>query len=231
MSKSPTTSPETQDDILAGEYVLGVMPHSERSAFAQRLLREPDLLGIVHMWERRFAPLTDTIEPVAAPSTVWNGLESRLFPAPAASQPNWWNSLLLWRGLATGALAAALAFGAVLVIQPAKKSGDLVAQVAGDSEVKLVVLYDPDTATLRLNRTAGAAAQGRVFELWLIAGKDAPVSLGVLPGANTQRVVVPEPMRAKLQNAVLAISDEPTGGSPTGQPTGAVLATGALTMI
>ena len=31
--------------------------------------------------------------------------------------------------------------------------------------------------------------------------------------------------------AILAISDEPLGGSPTGQPTGDVLAAGALTPV
>ena len=36
-------------------------------------------------------------------------------------------------------------------------------------------------------------------------------------------------LRAALEGAVLAISDEPTGGSPTGAPTGDVLALGEIT--
>ncbi len=218
-----------EDNLLAAEYVLGVLPHAERQTFAQRLEREPDLQRRVTMWEQHFDPLVDEYVPVAAPPSVWHAIENRLFPAQVKA--SWWNNLLLWRSLAGGALTAALLFGAVLVNQPATREGDLVAQVAGESDVKLVALYDPANATLRLNRTAGTAQQGRAFELWLIAGQDAPVSLGVLPADNTQRILVPEALRAKLQNAVLAISDEPMGGSPTGRPTGAVLATGALTSI
>jgi anti-sigma-K factor RskA len=223
--------PKDEDHILAGEYVLGVLPHAERQRFTERLAREPDLQKLVTAWEERLSPLADTVEPVAAPPAVWNAIESRLFPASAPTKASWWNSLALWRGLAGGALAAALVMGTVLINQPDTGTADLVAQVAGESDVKLLALYDPQSATLRINRTAGNAAQGRVLELWLIAGNDAPVSLGVLPVDTTQRIVVPASLRDKLPNAVLAISDEPPGGSPTGLPTGAVLATGPLTAI
>ena len=231
MSERPSSPAQHPDDILAGEYVLGVLPHGERTVFAQRLEREPDLQRRVALWEQSFSHLTEEIEPVASPPSVWRAVENRLFPSPEVARPNWWNSLVLWRSLAGGALAAAFVFGTVVVNQPDKAAIDLVAQVAGESEVKLVALYEPDTSALRLTRTAGTAGQGRAFELWLIAGPDAPVSLGVLSVDGTQRIIVPEALRGKVQNAVLAISDEPAGGSPTGQPTGAVLATGVLTAI
>jgi anti-sigma-K factor RskA len=227
-----STQSRRDDHLLAGEYVLGVLPHAERQAFAQRLAREPDLQQLVLDWEERLSPLANEIEPTTPPAAVWKTIETRLFPKQANAPTTWWNSLLLWRGLAGSALAAALVLGAVLVNQPSGGEGaSLIAQVAGESDVKLAALYDPQTATLRLNRTAGSAAQGRVFELWLIAGTDAPVSLGVLTADNVKRITVPAALREKLPNAVLAISDEPTGGSPTGLPTGAVLATGPLTAI
>ncbi len=64
--------------------------------------------------------------------------------------------------------------------------------------------------------------------MWLIAGDDAPVSLGVLPDGPVRLAIAPD-LRPRLAGATLAISDEPPGGSPTGQPSGAVLATGPLT--
>ncbi len=223
--------PKDEDHILAGEYVLGVLPHAERQAFAERLAREPDLQRLVTAWEQRLSPLVDAIEPVTAPPAMWNTLENRLFPQQVPAATSWWNSLAIWRTLAGGALAAALVLAAVLINRPDVAGSNLVAQVAGESDLKLVALYDPQTATLRVNRTAGTAVQGRVFELWLIAGKDAPVSLGVLPADSTQRITVPVALRERLAGSVLAISDEPTGGSPTGLPTGAVLATGLMTAI
>ena len=65
--------------------------------------------------------------------------------------------------------------------------------------------------------------------MWLIAdGAGAPVSLGVLPAAQFAELAIPADQIAALAGATLAISDEPLGGSPTGQPTGAILAVGKV---
>ena len=78
----------------------------------------------------------------------------------------------------------------------------------------------------------GNARPGRTLELWLIkAGAAQPVSLGVLTAEETSRFTLPEQLASGFAQAVLAISDEPAGGSPTGLPTGAVLATGKITKL
>jgi anti-sigma-K factor RskA len=41
-------------------------------------------------------------------------------------------------------------------------------------------------------------------------------------------VSIPATLRDAIQTATLVVSDEPPGGSSTGQPTGAVLATGKV---
>jgi anti-sigma-K factor RskA len=64
--------------------------------------------------------------------------------------------------------------------------------------------------------------------LWLIAEGGAPVSLGLLEPQGPSRITVPDDLRPVLAGATLAVSDEPPGGSPTGQPTGAVLAAGVF---
>ncbi|PWG68431.1 hypothetical protein DF186_25135, partial [Enterococcus hirae] len=62
-------------------------------------------------------------------------------------------------------------------------------------------------------------------ELWLIAdGADAPVSLGVLDNAGTTRIRVPDDIAPGVRTGTIAISIEPPGGSPTGAPTGTVVA-------
>ena len=79
-------------------------------------------------------------------------------------------------------------------------------------------------------RLASRPAEGRSYELWALgAGRKAPESLGVI----NARAEIPAKLlgsldSARLQNTVFAISDEPTGGSPTGQPTGPVLFTGKI---
>jgi anti-sigma-K factor RskA len=66
---------------------------------------------------------------------------------------------------------------------------------------------------------------GKVAELWLIAPQHAPKPLGVL--ASSGPTVMPLP--AGLAGSVLAVSLEPPGGSPTGLPTGPVIAEATLT--
>jgi anti-sigma-K factor RskA len=64
--------------------------------------------------------------------------------------------------------------------------------------------------------------------LWLIPADGTPHSIGVMP-EKTMRVTVDEKMADQFDTGVtLAVSLEPAGGSPTGLPTGPVLASGKL---
>jgi anti-sigma-K factor RskA len=65
----------------------------------------------------------------------------------------------------------------------------------------------------------------RALELWAVPPSGAPRSLGLIAG-NAATVV----RRDKLLDgtAALAVSLEPSGGSPTGAPTGPVLYVGKL---
>jgi anti-sigma-K factor RskA len=222
------------DAVLAAEYALGVLQGTQRETFARRMAENPALAAEVRKWDEEFISFAEDISPVTPPETIQVALEKRLFAdSTSSARPSFWNSLGFWRGLSIASLAAIIAMGAWNLQKPVEEAAPaLVAQVAGDSKaVQLVAYYDEAKGELRLNRTLGTAADGRSFELWLIAGQDAPVSLGLLPLAATTRITVPQALRAKFTGGVLAISDEPTGGSTTGAPTGAVLATGQLTAI
>ena len=71
-----------------------------------------------------------------------------------------------------------------------------------------------------------------LFELWILpSDKSKPISLGLLPQQGKKTVKVPAQLLALLQTSGLAVSLEPIGGSPTGQPTGAVLYQGKLVQI
>jgi anti-sigma-K factor RskA len=219
-----------RDTITAAEYALGVLQGEARAAFAKRIENEPKLAANVRQWDEHFADFAGEIPAVEAPQHIEKAIENRLFPA--TSKVSLWNSLGLWRGLTVASLAAAIAVGAwslqPVSLVPTGKA--MVAQVSGEQgSVKLAAYYNPASGELRLNRVEGAAVSGRSLELWIIAGQDAPVSLGLLSSAAITRVTVPEALRNKFTQGILAVSDEPTGGSTTGAPTGAVLATGALT--
>lgn len=223
------------DDALAAEYAVGVLPHGERVAFARRLETEPELREKLRFWDEQLASLADGFEPVQPPPDVLRRLEGELFAA-TAPRASWWTSLGFWRGLSAASLAAFALIAALYVMAPRPGGGPTgpiyVSQLTGESEaVRLVAFFDAHDGMLRINRTQGAPASGRDYELWLIAGDDAPVSLGVLPAERNGVLPVADALRPRLAGAVLAISDEPTGGSPTGAPTGPVLAMGVISAI
>jgi len=65
--------------------------------------------------------------------------------------------------------------------------------------------------------------------LWLIPPRDKPHSLGLIDPSRPVRINVPKSLLPQVNsNAMLAVSLEPPGGSPTGQPTGPVIANGKL---
>lgn len=223
--------PEDEDSLLAAEFALGVLEGAAREDFARRVAADPALADEVRYWDEHFAGLADELVEVAPPAQVQTRLERRLFAASERSSV--WNSLVLWRGLAIAALTALAVFaGWSLRTIPTASHETLVAQVAGaGSPLNLVAFYNDATGELRLNRTAGSPSAGRSFELWVIVGNQPPVSLGVLPAGTLTRVLIPEDLRNKLRDSVLAVSDEPAGGSPTGAPTGPVVGSGRLTAV
>ena len=67
----------------------------------------------------------------------------------------------------------------------------LVASLAADgSDVKYLAVYDAAHHEVGLSHVSGERAAGKDFELWMIEGKNAPVSMGVIPAGATAHIVV-----------------------------------------
>lgn len=221
------------DKALAGEYSLGLLPPEEAAAFESRLVNEPELRALYAQWCEDLAALTDRIDPVAPPPRLQGKLEAALFGrSQGRSGGISWFGMLLGGFAAAAVLALGLIFGADLLPRGPQAPSDpaYVADVAAeDGSLVVATAYDADTGELFVDRRQGGPREGRGLELWLIAGENAPVSLGVLPGDSQATLAVPQDLRPQLDGGVLAISDEPPGGSPTGAPTGDVLAAGPIT--
>lgn len=85
---------------------------------------------------------------------------------------------------------------------------------------------DKDLRHLRAVALGGARPQsGKSFELWALPDNGgAPVSLGLMPeNGRLERTLTDTQRAALLGSSKVAVSLEPTGGSPTGAPTGPVL--------
>lgn len=221
-----------QDKALAGEYALGLLSPAAMTEFEARMVHDPVLRDLVAEWTEGLVGMTDGIAPEPVPASVKSKIDADLFGA-VHSVP-FWQRLGLWQTISGAAIAVSIFLAAMLYqpVPPGDTGGFLVAEIkAADSSLTMVALYDPKQGILRLNRLNGSAAEGRDLELWLIAGDLPPKSLGVLPRDPAGKLVIAAVLQPLLAGGVLAISDEPLGGSTTGLPTGAVLATGIVVEI
>lgn len=233
-------------ELRCAEYALGVLDADERHEIERALPHDFDMQASVARWQARLAPLAEDVAPVAPPARVWTRLQRDLgflpLADPAATAPRgagWWNSLNLWRWCAVGASVAALALLAVNLrgVREAAQPGAvqnvsyLVATIArSDGTAHWTATVDLQRASLVVvpaDKTKVAA--NRATQLWLIPPNAKPISLGVFkPDASAAIALPPDIVAQMSTHAVLAVSIEPPGGSPTGQPTGPVVATGAM---
>ncbi|WDM68837.1 MULTISPECIES: anti-sigma factor [Xanthomonas] len=122
MSTSLPIDQEPPRDVLAGEYVLGLLGADERLAAEQRIATDAPFAQAVLQWQDHLAPLLEEIAAVTPPDQVWARVRQTLgFDAPLRAVPTaapastgtpaapLWNNLRFWRWASAGGLATAAA--------------------------------------------------------------------------------------------------------------------------
>ncbi len=233
----PTTDTSVPEDVAAAELALGLLEGEERGAALRRVLAEPGFAAQVEWWRSRLAVLFDLWPERAAPPHLAARIEASLDGTPAAAP----TSRFAWPALAavTSALAASLLLFVMVrpaptvpVSQPipvARPTSVLVAML-GDAKSPVAAVYDPANGALRVAAGPGVP-DARVAQLWVIGGDGVPHSLGLLSGRPTSLAPKGVDRGRIAPGATLAISVEPLGGSPTGLPTGPVVATGVVARV
>ena len=238
-------TPEQERDLLAAEQALGVLDGGEAARARRMEADDPAFAAAVARWRGRLAPLAEETEPVEPPAGVMAVVERRIGAAgDGANVVQLRRKLAAWRGLAgaAGVLAAALAL--IVMVRPVglieqppagqvqvQERGALVATMAGDSgPARLVATFDPMSRNLVVAAAAGISAGSKeTHELWMIPKGGTPKSMGVMPADKPMyAVLAPERAAEFTEGVMLAVSIEPAGGSPSGLPTGPVIASGAL---
>lgn len=225
-------------DLLAGEYVLGTLEPRIRDAVQVQLAMDRDLQARVAWWEAHLAPLADAVPPLAPSPAVWQRIAADIArggvtgPAPGRrprtpTRPGLWQNVAFWRGWAVTASVAAACLAGWLVLAPPPTR--LIAVLGAPGEPSWLLTASVEAGQLQARVVGPVEPGARAHELWLVPADAAPISLGVLaPGGETTRPLPDAAMPLLAAGAVVAVSSEPEGGSPTGQPTGPILYAGRL---
>ena len=230
-------------EALAAERALGLLTGADRTDAVALERGDSAFAADVARWRGRLAPLLDEIEPVAPPDALWGRIERATGEgADMTNVVQLRRKMLRWRAGAGAMTAIAASLGFVLLQQPRSVPTPVVVQqpplstpmVAmlgdGGKSMKVVASWDPTARQLVL-AVAGEmpADPAHAHQLWVIPADGKPRSLGTMPASKQMHMRLADALADLLQQgATIAISVEPPGGSPTGQPTGPVVASGAL---
>ncbi|WP_299044396.1 anti-sigma factor [uncultured Tateyamaria sp.] len=216
MTRTPTYD---ENEVLAAEYVVGLLSTDERRAVETRARTDQALTAQIRAWEVYLSGLNEEYGFAQPSGQVKKAIDQRLFETPRPRQ-HWWARA----GLVATVLALALIIGSISL--DTRDATRMIAQLdSGESAYRFVVEVGEATETIDVSLTAGDPAADGVFELWLLLEGGAPQSLGTF--AQSARLQSSAAWQVQ-EGMVLAVSLEPVGGSPTGTPTGPVLAVGAL---
>lgn len=215
--------------LAAGEYVLGVLDSDQKARFEALLAVSHDVRNDVDNWREHLQLFNERLDPKTPPKEIWQ----RITHATGTRTTPWWQRLGAWQAMAASFGAIAVALGllwqqAALTTLPA---GEAVFVVQDESQTPGWIISATAQGEL-IVQTIQPTQLGReqTGELWLIAD-GTPVSLGLLPGQGSQRLQPSAQMRELLFTADLAVSIEPEGGAPAGQPTGPIIDHGRLTPV
>jgi anti-sigma-K factor RskA len=225
------------DDLLAAELAFGLIDGADRQVAESRLGTDAAFAGAHARWQAYAAAMATDAGEAPRPS-IWSAIEARLpandmAPAAAPKSLRWWQTGTL------AASAAAVVLGVIAVQKPETvfvhvpviqaPTAPMVAVLTGKKGL-VTISFDP--ASDRMTSAASGLDIGNHSpELWVIPADGKPRSMGVMNASAPAWAKVPATASGVLAAGVtIAVSVEPVGGSPAGQPTGPVILTGKMTV-
>ncbi|MBF6058980.1 MULTISPECIES: anti-sigma factor [Thiomicrorhabdus] len=212
---------------LCNDYVMGLMGTTAQKRFRRLLIQFPQLAHRLDATQAKWNLLALSVEDTQPSHRVWNQLEKRLFrqryneqltPAELRNRRN-------RRFAYTWAMAASLFSVSLLTYiwqTPGVTQPQMLALVQDSQQQDGWLLQFTDSGLLNVKILRDHPLQNNQdYELWMIASDlKTPQSMGILPQNGKTSLRLSEQIRAHLGKAhTFAVTVEPKGGSPTGQPT------------
>lgn len=239
-------TPDQERDLLAAEHALRLLEADELARAQALALADPLFGEQVEAWQARLAPFAAELQGEHPDPALWTRIEQAISASPLGGNViALQRRVKLWRAYGTGATAIAASLALVVgyqasrdaaapePVQQAQPAPMLVASLASDeADTALAVTYHEATSSLLVTPTRLQGMEGRDHELWIIPEGGKPISLGLVRGGSPSRHTISSEIAPHFrQRSSIALSVEPYGGSPTGQPTGPVIAAGELGII
>jgi anti-sigma-K factor RskA len=237
-----TPSDDGDPQLRYAEYVLGVLDADERAQVEREMAASESAAAAVERWRRRLLPLAEEATPESPAGEVWQRIREELQidgsrrPAGEEKRQGVWESPRFWRrlSLATGMLFAAACLVLVVLVlpRPAPPAVPYMAATINQTGGRAGWTATMDLGKARMvvvPASPESIGAGRSPELWLIPAGGKPLAVGVISATAPITIPLTPTLLAQLgPTATLAVSVEPSGGSPTGQPTGPVIAQGKI---
>ncbi len=226
---------EERKNALASEYVLGTLHGRARVRFQQLLMQHRSMRHVLWQWESRLNSLGGGIAAVQPPAQLWENIQKQLgfnntvLPDNVVRLPQ--TKVRTWQWLTGVASAAAILLAVMLIVPPTPDR--MQTQIAVVQGEKAQALWSIELGKKNLIVSATQNFQplpNQDYELWMVAADGRPpVSLGLLPKHG--KLTLPRnALLDQVKVAALAVSLEPLGGSPNGQPTKVLYTTEIVTI-
>ena len=223
---------------LAAEYALGTLDDHERAVAETLVITDAAFALEVENWRKRFDALWDVVPSFEPPSYVLGRILDIInredFDAEESENiVKLRRTVRIWKAATAGAMALAaslLLFIGIRGQEPPAQTQFVAILESTDRTPAFVAAIDVKKSSIAIRRLATEPSPGHSYELWAISGQAKPQSLGLVD--NSTGFAADRLRKAssneQLSGVILAVTLEPKGGSPTGQPTTTPIFTGKL---
>jgi anti-sigma-K factor RskA len=223
-------------DRLASAYVLGTLAGGARRRFERLRSDRADVALAVARWEAALGRLAGSVEPATPSPRVWQAIEARTRPAPAAGRQErggWWAPA----GWGFGGLAAGLAVAFALLAgspawfltadQVALRTGGklpqsyvgLLTDAQGNGKLLVSSLRHGRVMTVKAIGAVDAPPAGQRLVLWAVPKDAPPFVLGPVPVSGSLSSELPDTSEKLLSKVTrLAVTLEASGTPATPGP-------------